>query len=181
MRTCEPKAIAKASISRNSRCVASGAAPSSFEERAMTIVIGADHAGFDLKNRLKTQLAETGHDVVDVGPANYDADDDYPDAAERLGRAILDGQGERGILICGSGVGASVAANKLRGIRAGLCHDTYSAHQGVEHDNINVLVLGSRVIGEALAWDLAVRFLEANFSGEARHVRRLGKIAVLEA
>jgi RpiB/LacA/LacB family sugar-phosphate isomerase len=138
----------------------------------MTIVIGADHAGFDLKNQLKTQLAKAGHDVVDIGPATYDADDDYPDAAERLGRAVLIGQGERGILICGSGVGASVAANKLPGIRAGLCHDAYSAHQGVEHDNINVLVLGSRVIGEALAWDLAIAFLGARFTGEERHLRR---------
>ena len=145
----------------------------------MKIVVGSDHAGFQLKVAMGEMLRSLGHDVLDVG-ANDEKPSDYPDFAEKVGRAVLDGKVERGLLICGSGVGASVAANKLPGIRAGMCHDTYSAHQGVEHDNINVLVLGERVIGVALAKDLVAAFLGAKFTNEERHVRRLGKVAKME-
>jgi len=145
----------------------------------MKVVIGSDHAGFQLKNAMGDLLRSMGNDVLDVGAFNENPSD-YPDFAEAVGRAVLDGKAERGVLVCGSGVGASVAANKLPGIRAGMCHDTYSAHQGVEHDNINVLVLGSRVIGVALAQDLVRAFMGAKFSNEERHVRRLGKVKALE-
>ena len=143
------------------------------------MVIGSDHAGFALKVAMGELLRSLGREVLDVG-AFSENPSDYPDFAEAVGRAILDGKAERGVLICGSGVGASVAANKVMGIRAGMCHDTYSAHQGVEHDNINVLVLGSRVVGVKLAEDLVKAFLGAKFSQEERHVRRLGKIKALE-
>ena len=146
----------------------------------MKVVIGSDHAGFQLKNAVGDLLRALGQEVLDVGAFNENPSD-YPDFAEAVGRAVLDGKAERGVLICGSGVGASVAANKLPGIRAGMCHDTYSAHQGVEHDDINVLVLGSRVIGVALAQDLVKAFLGAKFSNEERHVRRLGKVKALES
>jgi ribose 5-phosphate isomerase B len=146
----------------------------------LKVVIGSDHAGFQLKNAMGDLLRSMGNDVLDVGAFNENPSD-YPDFAEAVGRAVLDGKAERGVLICGSGVGASVAANKLPGIRAGMCHDTYSAHQGVEHDDINVLVLGSRVIGVALAQDLVRAFLGAKFSNEERHVRRLDKVKALEA
>jgi ribose 5-phosphate isomerase B len=145
----------------------------------MKVVIGSDHAGFQLKNAMGDLLRSMGNDVLDVGAFNENPSD-YPDFAEAVDRAVLDGKAERGVLICGSGVGASVAANKLPGIRAGMCHDTYSAHQGVEHDNINVLVLGSRVVGVALAQDLVRAFMGAKFSNEERHVRRLGKVKGLE-
>jgi ribose 5-phosphate isomerase B len=145
----------------------------------MKVVIGSDHAGFQLKNPMGDLLRSMGNEVLDVGAFNENPSD-YPDFAELVDRAILDGKAERGVLICGSGVGASVAANKLPGIRAGICHDTYSAHQGVEHDNINVLVLGSRVVGIALAQDLVRTFMVAKFSNEERHVRRLGKVKALE-
>jgi ribose 5-phosphate isomerase B len=145
----------------------------------MKLVAGSDHAGFALKVTLGEYMKSLGHEVLDVG-AYDEKPSDYPDFAEKVGRAVLDGKAERGVLICGSGVGASVAANKLKGIRAGMCHDTYSAHQGVEHDNINVLVLGERVIGVALAKDLVAAFLGAKFTNEERHVRRLGKVAKLE-
>jgi ribose 5-phosphate isomerase B len=145
----------------------------------MRIAIGSDHAGFAMKEALAPFLQELGHEVLDQG-THSTAPVDYPDYAEAVGQAVLRSQAERGILICGSGVGASVAANKLHGIRAGLCHDTYSAHQGVEHDDINVLVLGSRVIGVELAKDLVRAFLAAVFSGGERHRRRLGKILALE-
>lgn len=145
----------------------------------MKLVVGSDHAGFKLKEGIGELLRSLGHNVLDIGAFNENPSD-YPDFAEAVGRAILDGKAERGVLICGSGVGASVAANKLFGIRAGMCHDTYSAHQGVEHDDINVLVLGERVIGVALATDLVKAFLGANFTHEERHVRRLGKIRALE-
>ena len=145
----------------------------------MLVVIGSDHAGYDLKQSIIQTLVQQGHQPIDVGTCSTEAVD-YPDFAEKVGRAVLAGQAERGILICGSGVGASVAANKIRGIRAGLCHDTYSAHQGVEHDNMNVLVLGSRIIGVEAARECVRAFLGAQFTNEARHVRRLGKIAVLE-
>jgi ribose 5-phosphate isomerase B len=146
----------------------------------MKIVIGSDHAGFQLKVTMGEMLRSLGHEVLDVG-AYDEKPSDYPDFAEKVGRAVLDGKAERGVLICGSGVGASVAANKLPGIRAGMCHDTYSAHQGVEHDDINVLVLGSRVIGVALAQELVKAFLGGKFTNEERHVRRLGKVRALEA
>ena len=147
----------------------------------MRVALGSDHAGFALKNEIGEKLRALGHEVVDVGAHSYVATDDYPDFAEAVGKAVLEGRAERGVLICGSGVGASVAANKMPGIRAGICHDGYSAHQGVEHDNMNVLVLGSRVIGSALAEDLVRNFLGAKFTNEGRHVRRLGKIKALEA
>jgi RpiB/LacA/LacB family sugar-phosphate isomerase len=145
----------------------------------MRIVVGADHAGFMLKQEIASDLREQGHDVIDVGTDSTDPVD-YPDFAVAVANAVLDGQAERGVLICGSGVGASVAANKVRGIRAAICHDTYSAHQGVEHDNMNVLVLGGRVLGEMLAIELVHAFIGAKFSGEPRHVRRLAKIQAIE-
>lgn len=145
----------------------------------MKLVIGSDHAGFALKVAMGDLLRLLGHEVLDVGAFNENPSD-YPDFAEAVGRTILDGKAERGVLVCGSGVGASVAANKVMGIRAGMCHDSYSAHQGVEHDNINVLVLGSRVVGVKLAEDLVKAFLGAKFSQEDRHVRRLAKIKALE-
>ena len=145
----------------------------------MRIVIGSDHAGFSLKEDLNAYIRQLGHQVVDVGTHGTEPVD-YPDYAEALSKTLIDGQADRGVLICGSGVGASVAANKLPGIRAGLCHDTYSAHQGVEHDNMNVLVLGGRVIGPALASELVTAYLKATFSGEARHQRRLEKVHSLE-
>ena len=146
----------------------------------MRIALGSDHAGYEMKGTLAKRLGELGHHVVDVGA--YSADPaDYPDFAEALGNAVLEGRADRGVLICGSGVGASVAANKMRGIRAGLCHDTYSAHQGVEHDDMNVLVLGARVIGLALAQELVSAYTSAKFTNEERHVRRLNKVKALEA
>jgi RpiB/LacA/LacB family sugar-phosphate isomerase len=146
----------------------------------MKLVVGSDHAGFQLKNEMASLVKSLGHEVLDVGAYHEIPSDDYPDFAEAVGRAVLDGRAERGLLICGSGVGASVAANKLVGIRAGMCHDTYSAHQGVEHDNMNVLVLGSRVVGVMLAEDLVKAFLGAQFTREERHVRRLAKVKALE-
>ena len=145
----------------------------------MRIVIGSDHAGFELKQRLAVLLGDLQHEIVDVG-TNSTQPVDYPDFADALGRALVEGRGERGILICGSGVGASVAVNKVVGIRAGLCHDTYSAHQGVEHDDMNVLVLGARVIGTALAEELVKAFLGASFTKEERHLRRLAKVLAME-
>ena len=145
----------------------------------MRIVVGSDHAGLELKEALKLELRRLRHKVIDVG-THSTASVDYPDYAEKLGRALLERRAQRGVLICGSGVGASVAANKLPGIRAGMCHDTYSAHQGVEHDDMNVLVLGGRVIGIELAKDLLHNFLRARFTGEARHRRRLAKVRALE-
>ncbi len=146
----------------------------------MKLVIGSDHAGFALKNSVGDVLRSLGHQVLDVGAFNENPSD-YPDFAEAVGRAVLDGRAERGALICGSGVGASVAANKFMGIRAAVCHDTYSAHQGVEHDDMNVLVLGSRAIGVKLAEDLVKSFVGAKFTNEERHVRRLAKVKALEA
>jgi len=146
----------------------------------MRIVIGADHAGFPLKEEVKSFLSELGHRVLDVGTHSLDPVD-YPDYAEAVGLALRKGRGKRGILICGSGVGASVAANKIPGIRAGLSHDTYSAHQGVEHDDMNVLVMGSRVIGPALAKELVTAYLNARFTKEQRHVRRLKKVRAIES
>jgi ribose 5-phosphate isomerase B len=145
----------------------------------MRLVIGADHAGVQLKQVISEHLRSAGHAIIDVGTAS-ESPVDYPDYAEALAKVVLDGKAERGVLICGSGVGASVAANKIPGIRAGLCHDSYSARQGVEHDEINVLVLGARVIGSALARELVDRFLASQFSREERHQRRVGKIKALE-
>jgi len=145
----------------------------------MQIVLGSDHAGFELKKILNDHLQANGHLVLDVGTYNT-APVDYPDYAEAVAKSVLQGEAERGILICGSGVGASVAANKIPGIRAGLCHDCYSAHQGVEHDDTNVLVLGSRVIGAELAKDISITFLNARFSAEERHQRRLSKVINIE-
>ena len=146
----------------------------------MKIVIGSDHAGFQLKVAMGDLLRSLNLEVLDVGAFNENPSD-YPDFAEAVGKAILDRKAERGVLICGSGVGASVAANKLVGIRAAVCHDTYSAHQGVEHDDMNVLVLGSRIIGVKLAEDLVKAFLAAKFTNEDRHVRRLAKVKALES
>ncbi|HEY7403001.1 MAG TPA: ribose 5-phosphate isomerase B [Candidatus Angelobacter sp.] len=145
----------------------------------MKITIGSDHAGFELKTTLIDYLREQGHELIDVG-TDSTRPVDYPDYAEAVALNVLKGKSERAILICGSGAGASIAANKIPGIRAGLCHDGYSAHQAVEHDDINVLVLGSRVIGPALAKDLCITFLNARFTGEERHRRRLGKIHSIE-
>ena len=148
----------------------------------MRVAFSADHAGAALKDVLIRRLDAAGvdHELIDLGGDGSDPNDDYPDFAERLGQAIVAGEAERGILICGSGVGASVAANKMRGIRAAVCHDTYSAHQGVEHDDMNVLTLGARVIGPEPAYECALAFLAATFSGEPRHRRRLEKVLAIE-
>lgn len=146
----------------------------------MRIAVACDHAGFAAKARVVETIRAAGHEVLDLGTHSADVPVDYPDAARALGVAIQRGEAERGVLLCGSGVGACVAANKLRGIRAGVCHDTYSAHQGVEHDDMNVLCLGARIIGPALASELVRAFLDARFSGEERHVRRLNKVRALE-
>ena len=148
-------------------------------ERVVKIVIGSDHAGFRLKNAMGDLIRSLNHSVLDVGAFNENPSD-YPDFAEVVGKAVIDGRAERGVLICGSGIGASVAANKIIGIRAGICHDTYSGHQGVEHDNMNVLVMGSRIVGEKLAEDVLRTFLAAKFTNEERHVRRLAKVDALE-
>jgi ribose 5-phosphate isomerase B len=149
---------------------------------SMRIAFAADHAGAALKDQLLARLAaaDTGHDLIDLGGDGSDPTDDYPDFAERLGYAVAGGDADRGVLICGSGVGASVAANKIRGIRAAVCHDTYSAHQGVEHDDMNVLTLGARVIGTEPAYECVLAFVGARFSGESRHKRRLDKVLDIE-
>lgn len=145
----------------------------------MKLSIASDHAGFNLKQEVLAHLREQGHEVLDLGTNSTDPVD-YPDFAEAVGKSILDGRVKRAVLICGSGVGASVAANKMPGVRAGLCHDTYSAHQGVEHDDMNVLVLGARVIGIALAKELVDNYLRAAFTNEERHARRLRKVISIE-
>jgi ribose 5-phosphate isomerase B len=149
----------------------------------MRIAFAADHAGAALKDALIRRLrdAQSDHAYIDLGGDGSDPDDDYPDFAHRLGAAIQAGEADRGILICGSGVGASVAITKMRGVRSAVCHDTYSAHQGVEHDDMNVLTLGSRVIGPEPAFECSVAFLRASFSAEPRHVRRLKKVLAIEA
>jgi ribose 5-phosphate isomerase B len=149
----------------------------------MRVAFSADHAGAALKAELVRRLGEAdlGHELFDLGGDGSDPQDDYPDFAARLGYAVRNGEADRGILICGSGVGASVAANKIRGVRSAVCHDTYSAHQGVEHDDMNVLTLGSRVIGPEPAWECVLAFLGAEFSGEPRHRRRLDKVLAIEA
>ncbi|HEX7574035.1 MAG TPA: ribose 5-phosphate isomerase B [Bacteroidota bacterium] len=145
----------------------------------MTVAFAADHAGFDMKQWLIAALTQDGHELVDLGTKNREPVD-YPDYARALGEAILTGRAERGILVCGSGVGACVAANKIKGIRAGTCHDTYSGHQGVEHDDMNVLCLGARVIGTAPALEICRAFLAARFSNDERHVRRVAKTRDIE-
>ena len=145
----------------------------------MKVAVGSDHAGFLLKQDVAALLRKDGHAVVDVGTDSTEAVD-YPDFAEALGQAILDGRAERGVLVCGSGVGASVAVNKLPGIRAAICHDIYSAHQGVEHDDMNVLVLGGRIVGPAVVPELVRAFVGAQFTGEERHARRLAKVKAIE-
>jgi ribose 5-phosphate isomerase B len=149
----------------------------------MRVAFAADHAGAALKNDLLRRLAAAGlgHELIDLGGDGSDPEDDYPDFARRLGHAVRDGEADRGILVCGSGVGASVAANKIRGVRAAVCHDTYSSHQGVEHDDMNVLTFGARIIGIETAVECAVAFLGARFSGQPRHARRLGKVLAIEA
>lgn len=145
----------------------------------MKVIIGSDHAGFNYKTILIVALKEKGYDVVDLG-TNSESPTDYPDHAADVANAIIDEKGDRGILICGSAVGVSIAANKFKGIRAGVCHDTYSAHQSVEHDDVNILCMGERVIGIELAKDIVFAFLNASFTGEERHVLRLAKITAIE-
>jgi ribose 5-phosphate isomerase B len=145
------------------------------------LVISADHAGFPLKEEVRAYLAKTDHEILDLGAYKVEPQDDYPDYAERVGLAIKNGEAQRGILICGSGVGVCVAANKIPGIRAGMCHDTYSSHQGVEHDDMNVIVMGARVIGSALAFECVDAFLNAKFFADGpRFVRRYKKVLAIE-
>jgi ribose 5-phosphate isomerase B len=146
----------------------------------MRIAVGADHAGYPLNERVIDELRQAGHEVTDFGTHDGSIPDDYPDYAKLIGKAVQDGAAEIGILICGSGVGAAVAANKIRGIRAALCGDTYSAHQSREHDDCNVLCLGARVTGVELALDIVRLFVAARFTGEERHRRRVAKIAEIE-
>jgi ribose 5-phosphate isomerase B len=146
----------------------------------MRVALAADHAGFPLKQHLVSYLQSQGYDVVDLGVNTADVPSDYPDAADTIARALHDGRAERGILACGSGVGACIAANKVPGIYASVCHDNYSAHQGVEHDRMNVMCIGARIIGPAVAEELSVTFLKAQPSTEERHVRRFGKIQNIE-
>jgi ribose 5-phosphate isomerase B len=146
----------------------------------MKIVFGCDHAGFLLRQEILDTVRKAGHTILDVG-TDSPAPVDYPDIAERVGRALLEKKAERGILVCGSGVGACIAANKMPGIYAGVCHDTYSAHQGVEHDDMNVLCLGSRIVGPELAREIVQAYLGAKFSKEERHRRRVDKVRAIES
>ena len=147
----------------------------------MKVAVACDHGGFPLKARTIEVIESMGHEVLDLGAHDYDPEDDYPDFARYLGDALIHDQAQRGVLLCGSGVGACIAANKFKGVRASVCHDVYSAHQGVEHDNMNVLCLGSRIIGPQLAEDLVRAFVSADFSAEPRHHRRLAKVNAIEA
>ena len=147
----------------------------------LKVALAADHGGFPLKAKLLPWIRARGHEVLDMGAFALEPDDDYPDFAEAAGQAMVSGRVERAILVCGSGVGASIAANKIPGIRASLCHETYSARQGVEHDDMNVLCLGARVVGEEVAKELAAAFVAAKFTGEERHRRRLGKVLAMES
>lgn len=147
----------------------------------MQIAIGADHAGLPLKELLTPWLESAGHQVIDLGAHQLDPDDDYPDFAAAVGRSVQSGQAERGIICCGSGIGASITANKLAGVRAGICHDTYSGHQGVEHDDMNVICLGARIIGLDLSKEIVSAFLAANFIPEPRFQRRLEKLIKVES
>lgn len=145
----------------------------------MRVVVGADHAGFLLKEELKARIETAGYSPLDVGTDSEDSVD-YPDFAAAVARAVVAGDADRGIIICGSGAGASIAANKITGARSAVIHDTYSAHQSVEHDDMNVLALGARVIGPAPAWEIVQAFLSAEFTGEERHARRLAKLNELD-
>lgn len=145
----------------------------------MRIVVGADHRGYEMKDQIAASLKQAGHEVLDVGAHNADSVD-YPDYARAIGEALTDGRAERGVLVCGSGVGASIAANKIHGVRAAVCHDIYSARQGVEHDDMNVLCLGAGVIDSELALELVQAYLDARLSGEERYHRRLEKVAEIE-
>ncbi|HTM05402.1 MAG TPA: ribose 5-phosphate isomerase B [Vicinamibacterales bacterium] len=145
----------------------------------MRLALAADHAGYQLKDELAARLAGQGHEVMDLG-TNSAAPTDYPDAAEAVARALNDDEADRGIIVCGSGAGVSIAANKIPGIRAAVCHDTYTAHQAVEHDDMNVLCIGGRIIGPALAQEIVAAFIGASFSGEERHARRLRKVLAIE-
>ena len=147
----------------------------------MRVALGADHAGFEMKQVMSKHLKRLGHEIVDAGAYEYDALDDFPDFSEAVATHVADGRAKRGVLVCGSGVGASVAANKVRGVRAGTCHDTYSAHQGVEHDDMNVVCIGSRIVGQELAKEIVSAFLSAEFiSSEEKYVRRLNKVLAIE-
>ena len=147
----------------------------------MRVAVGGDHAGFEMKNLIAEHVRALGHTVDDAGAYEYDALDDFPDFSEAVAVRVVDGRAERGLIVCGSGVGASVAANKVRGIRAGLCHDTYSARQGVEHDDMNVVCIGARIIGEELAKEVVTAFLSASFiEEEEKYVRRLNKVLDIE-
>ena len=147
----------------------------------MRVAVGGDHAGFEMKNLIAEHVKSLGHTVVDAGAYEYDALDDFPDFSEAVAVRVADGRAKRGLIVCGSGVGASVAANKVRGIRAGLCHDTYSARQGVEHDDMNVVCIGARIIGEELAKEVVTAFLSAKFiSEEEKYARRLNKVLDIE-
>jgi RpiB/LacA/LacB family sugar-phosphate isomerase len=145
----------------------------------MRLALSADHAGFEMKDELARHLTQAGHQVLDLG-TNSAAAVDYPDCAESTALAVKEGRADRGIIVCGSGAGVSVAANKIPGIRASVCHDCYTAHQAVEHDDLNVLCLGARVVGIAVALEIVATFVAASFTGEARHARRLGKVIALE-
>ncbi|PZC42953.1 MAG: ribose 5-phosphate isomerase B [Chloroflexi bacterium] len=146
----------------------------------MRISVAADHNGYELKNEISEILKRAGHDVIDIGPHSLDPLDDYPDYAKPLAESVSSGETNRGIMVCGSGVGASVAANKVKGVRAAVCHDIYSAHQGVEHDNMNVLCLGSRIVGTEVVRELVSAFISAAYTNEERHARRLNKVIEME-
>ena len=146
----------------------------------MRISVAADHNGYELKNEISEILKREGHDVIDIGPHSLDPLDDYPDFAKPLAKSVSSGETDRGIMVCGSGVGASVAANKVKGVRAAVCHDIYSAHQGVEHDNMNVLCLGSRIVGTEVVRELVSAFITAEYTNEERHARRLNKVIEME-
>ena len=147
----------------------------------MRIAIGMDHWGFIWKEEMVSFLEQQGHQLVDKGAYQHDPNDDYPDFVVLVARAVASGEVSRGIVVCGSGVGASIAANKVAGVRSAMCHDSYSAHQGVEHDDMNVLAIGSRIVGIELAKELVEAFLSANYTGDARHQRRLDKVKAIEA
>ena len=146
----------------------------------MKLAVGADHGGFELKSVISKHLEQCGHVVIDVGAHNMNSKDDYPDFARAVGVQVASENADRGIMICGSGVGASIVANKIRGIRASVCHDTYSAHQGVEHDDMNIICLGARIIGSETAKEITNAFVSATFTGEDRHRRRLEKVLAIE-
>jgi ribose 5-phosphate isomerase B len=146
----------------------------------MKIALGADHAGFQMKEELKQDVIDAGHEILDLGAFQYEALDDYPDFSHAVAKAVVAKEADRGVIICGSGIGASIAANKVKGARAGVVYESYGAHQGVEHDDVNILVLGSRVIGIEVARESLKAFLNAQFSGEERHLRRLNKVLMIE-